>query len=317
VVLRAVLLSLLCALAQAAPKAIWIWEPETLRLLDDRAYEARVLALLNTHGVGTLYLYAGDFRDRDLLQETRAPYRALLTRLHAAGFRVEALLGSYPMTTWEDVLPERDLVARAMLQHVLDYNAAAPAAARFDGVHLDIEPHALASWNDATRVSLSRMFLARSREWVAMAHRAHADLVVGAAIPFWYDGYEVEWEGVSRPMNAHVQDLYDYVAILDYRNHAQGPDGLIAHAREEIAYGTARGRRVILGLETGEAEPAKVTFRHRGADAMAQEMAATERAFAPQAAFSGFAIHHLRPWLELLEQPVPSPRTSPTTQPRP
>lgn len=287
-----------------------MWETETLRLLDDPSYETRVVGLLRAHGFQTLFLYADDYRGRNPILNERAAYQALLSRLHGAGLRVEALLGSYPMKTWEYVLPERDQAASAMMQHVVDYNRAAEVQERFDGVHLDIEPHALDSWNDTTRASLSRMFLDRSKEWVAMARQAGKGFLIGAAIPFWYDGFAVEWRGVKKPMNAHLQDLYDYVAVMDYRNRAEGPDGIIAHARDAVAYGSAHGKAVILGLETGEAEPTKVTFRLRGAKALTQEMATTERAFAHKNAFAGFAIHHLRTWLELIEQstpPCPSP----------
>lgn len=303
---RAWLLCLACTLLPAAPKALWVWEAETLRLLDDRAFETRVVRLLRAHGFRTLYLYADDYRGRNPVLNERGAYRALLGRLHDAGLRVEALLGSFPLKTWEYVLPERDLAARDMLQHVLDHNASAPARERFDGIHLDIEPYALDGWNDQTRVELSRRFLVRSKEWVAMARRLGARFTIGAAIPFWYDGFEVEWEGSRKPMNAHVQDLYDYVAVMDYRNRAEGEDGIIAHAREEIAYGGRAGKPVVVGLETGEAEPAKVTFRHLGPRALAREMDATERAFARHTAFSGFAIHHLRSWLDLIDPPMPA-----------
>ena len=304
--LRALVLFLACTLLPAAPKAIWVWEAETLRLLDDRAYEARVTGLLRTQGFRTLFLFADDYRNRNAILTKQAAYRGLIGRLHAAGFRVEALLGSYPMTTWECLLPEQDQTARAMMQHLLDYNAAAEIGERLDGVHLDIEPHALDSWNDDTRVALSRMFLARSRDWVAMARLAGKDFLMGAAIPFWYDGFTVVWGGVTKPLNAHLQDLYDYVAVMDYRNRAEGPDGIIAHAREEIAYGTAHGKVVLLGLETGEAQPPKVTFRNRGAAALTREMAATEKAFAREKGFRGFAIHHLGTWLELVEASAPA-----------
>ena len=311
-VLRALLLILACTFLPAAPKAIWVWETETLRLLDDRAFETRVVGLLRAHGFRTLYLYADDYHGRNPMQNERDAFRALISRLHAAEFRVEALLGSYPLKTWEYVLPERNQPARDMLQHVLDYNTAATLPERFDGIHLDIEPYALDSWNEHTRAALSRLFLSRSKEWVAMARRAGKGLVIGAAIPFWYDGFDVEWEGFKKPMNVHVQDLYDYVAIMDYRNRAEGPDGIIAHAREEIAYGSAHRKPVILGLETSAAEPAKVTFRHLGAEALEREMALTERAFARESAFSGFAIHHLQTWMDLIEKTSPPSHPTPT-----
>lgn len=311
--LRTLLLLLACTLLRAsAPKAIWVWEAETLRLLDERSFETRVTSLLRAHGIGTLYLYADDYRGRNPIQQERDAYRALIGRLHGQGFQVEALLGSYPMKTWEYVLPERDATARAMMRHILDYNAAVDPRERFDGVHLDIEPHALDSWNEATREDLSRRFLDRSREWVALARQAGAGFRIGAAIPFWYDGFTVAWGGARKPLNAHVQELYDYVAVMDYRNRAEGPDGILAHAREEVACGSALGKPVILGLETGEAEPAKLTFAHLGPEIMAREMAAAERGLARRKAFAGFAIHHLRTWMELLERPRSSSAPVPT-----
>ncbi|HJW73417.1 MAG TPA: hypothetical protein VJ486_11355 [Geothrix sp.] len=298
-----------------ASKAIWVWEAETLRLLEDRAFEAQAVDLLRAHHFRTLYLYADDYRGRNPILNERASCRGLLRRLHEAGLRVEALLGSYPLKTWEYVLPERDQPARAMLQHVLDFNAGAPVEERFDGIHLDIEPYVLDTWNETTRIAISRLYLDRSREWVAMARQADRSLIIGAAIPFWYDGFEVEWEGMKRPLNAHVQGIYDYVALMDYRNQAEGPDGIIAHARDEMAYASASGKRVVIGLETGEAEPAKLTFRHLGAEAMAREIATTTRAFHRETAFAGFAIHHLQTWMELISKVPVHPATLPSPGP--
>ena len=54
-----------------------------------------------------------------------------------------------------------------------------------------------------------------------MKAAAGSTIPVGPAIPFWFDGIEdVEWEGQRRPLSERVQDLYDYVAIMDYRNFA-------------------------------------------------------------------------------------------------
>jgi hypothetical protein len=304
-------LLLTSALAAGAPRAVWIWEPETLRLIDDPAYERRVVDLLKAHGFGTLYLYADAYRDRNPVLGDRAGTRALLARLHARGFRVEALLGSYPLRTSEYVLPERDGAARAMMRHLLDYNRAVEPAERFDGAHLDIEPYTLDAWTDATRADICRLFLDRSREWVTMAREAGRGFRVSAAIPFWYDRFEVAWEGAARPMNAHVQDLYDYVVLMDYRNEAEGDDGIIAHAMGEVAYAAGRGKRVVVGLETGDTEPAKLTFRHRGPAVLAREMGKVEAAFARQPAFAGFALHHLGTWMELLAQPPAPPAREP------
>ncbi len=289
----------------ATPLALWVWEAETTRLRVDAPYASLVLERLHTQGVTTLYLYADDYRGQNLLLQERPTYRALVRRLHEAGLRVEALLGSHPLKAWEFVQPEQDAAARTMMQHVLDFNASAQAGEAFDGVHLDIEPQALDSWNSGSREALSRMYLDRALMWVAMARRAGAGFQIGAAIPFWWDGFEVEWGGARKPLSAHVQGLFDYVAIMDYRNRAAGPDGVIALAAQEVAFATAHGKQVVVGLEVGEAELPKMTFQGLGPAVLRREMAYTARALAREGGFAGFALHHLRTWLDLLAPPVP------------
>jgi len=112
-------------------------------------------------------------------------------------------------------------------------------------------------------------------------------------------------------MNAHVQDLYDYVAIMDYRNHAEGSDGILAHAAEELAYADAHGKTVVIGLETGDAEPAKVTFHGLGPAVLDREMNRAERQFRTSPSFRGFALHHLRTWMRLLESTPTTPSGPP------
>ena len=70
----------------------------------------------------------------------------------------------------------------------------------------------------------------------------------------------MEWEGQRRPLSERVQDLYDYVAIMDYRNFAEGADSITSHAEDELAYGDRIGRPVMIGVETLKTTPAKVTF---------------------------------------------------------
>ncbi len=312
--MRHLLLGLLaCACLAATPpatEAVWIWEADTFHLLEDPAWTAEVAGFLEAQRVGTLYLYADGYEGRNPLQDAPDRYHALLADLHRRGFRVEALLGSAPLDSRAYVLPERSADARAMLQRVLDYNRASAAPGRFDGVHLDIEPYTLAAWNDRTREALAVRYLDRSAEWLAMARAADPSLRMGAAIPFWYDGFEVDWRGRRRPMNEHVQDLYDYVAIMDYRNRAAGPDGIVAHAQPELAYGDLSGHAVVVGLETGPAEPAKVTFHGLGATALGREMAAARARFTPHRSFAGFALHHLGTWMALAGWRAPAPRPS-------
>jgi hypothetical protein len=286
--------------AAPAPQSVWIWEVDAARMLGEPAFAARVVDVLQTHRVGTLYLYAEGFEGGNPGRETAIRYRSLLSSLHSHGFRVEALLESAPRGTTSYVLPEFAAEARTILQGILEYDREAPPGARFDGIHLDIEPYTMEAWTEASRASLAAAFLDRSAEWVATIHASAPALRVGAAIPFWYDGLPVRWRGRLRPLSEHVQNLYDYVAVMDYRNRAGGPDGIVALAQAELAYGDRIGRPVVIGLETGDAKPDKITFHGLGARTLAREMATARKAFAVHPSFSGFALHHLSTWMTLL-----------------
>lgn len=117
---------------------------------------------------------------------------------------------------------------------------------------------------------------------------------VGPAIPFWLDGIEdVTWNGQRKRLNEHVQDIYDYVAIMDYRNFAVGRDGIIAHAMDELDYADKTGRKVVIGVETLRTEPDKVTFFGKGRAVLERELRLAEGEFSSHRSFAGFAVHHL------------------------
>lgn len=305
---RAVAALLLAAgtLAHAAdaapgPRAIWIWEGESYAMLDGDAAARTGIAFLKEKSIGTAYLYADAYQGRNLIAMRPVRYRALVRRMHAAGLKVFALLGSGYLHTERYLLPEHRAAARAMLQRVLDYNAAAAPEERFDGVSLDIEPHILDAWS-SRRMELLADFLDMSDTLMRQKNAAAPALPMGPAIPFWYDGIAIEWNGRRRPMNEHVQDLYDYVALMDYRDHAAGGDGLVSHAQDELEYGAKAGKPVVVGVETAPNDIRKVSFHHLREADMERELAETARAAGRLPSFGGFAIHHYaayRRWLGL------------------
>ena len=294
----ALLLGSLSMPASAAPRAVWTWERESYAMLESREDAATAFEFLRSKDVDTFYLYADAWQGRNLLAKQPQCYRDFITEAHRRGFKVYALLGSAYLKTERYILPEQRAAATAMLERVLDYNAQAPRAARFDGVNLDIEPHLLDEWNDANRVNLLRDFLDVSAAWMKQKQASGQTLSIGPAIPFWFDGIEVQWRGRTRPASEHIADLYDYVALMDYRDHADGRDGIIAHAAREMAYAEQVGKQVVIGLELTPNELKKVTFNHRREADLQREIEATQAAYGTSKAFAGFALHHYRGYRE-------------------
>ncbi|MBD8880026.1 hypothetical protein IHE49_05990 [Rhodanobacter sp. 7MK24] len=300
------LLLLLCtlplgAMAQAS-RAVWTWEAESYAMVRDPAVAREAAAYLKSQHIDTVYLYADAYQGHDLIVEQPGLYRAFIERLHRQHMKVYALLGSAYLHTENYVLPAYRRQAEGMFRRVVQYNADAPVAARFDGANLDIEPHILDEWNDDTRERLLTDFLDMGDALMKIKREYHAALAVGPAIPFWLDGIELEWKGVRRPVSEHVIDLFDYVALMDYRHKAEGSDSILSHAASEIAYADRVGKKVVIGLQVSPDEPEKVTFDKAGPKVFEQALGTVEQALRNDPSFAGFAIHHYRTYRSWIER---------------
>lgn len=283
----------LMAFPAHAERAIWMWEADSFAMLENAQVADDNIAFLRAKGIRTLYLYADAYQGRHLLAREPQRYAHLIQRLHAQGMQVYALLGSWHLHTERYVLPEFRPQALQMLQQVLDYNAKATDDAKFDGVNLDIEPHILDQW-DTRRIELLEQFVDLSHAFMALKRRSNQSLKIGPAIPFWLDGIPLRWGGVTKPTSEHVQDIYDYVALMDYRDRADGPDGILSHAKDEMAYARKIGKTVLIGIETGPNEIQKVSFNHLRETDMERELGKVRQALASEPTFGGFVIHHFR-----------------------
>ncbi|MFN7183552.1 MAG: hypothetical protein ACK4MZ_05080 [Thermomonas haemolytica] len=288
-----------------APRAVWTWEQPAYAMLESPQVAAEALAFLQRKRIDTLYLYADAYQGRNLLVQQPQRYQALIRAAHARGMRVYALLGSWYLHTERYVLPGLQHKAVAMLQRVLDYNAAAAPEERFDGVNYDIEPHLLDEWEEATRPRLLRGFLDMTAAMLEARRKSGQALPVGPAMPFWWDGISLEWRGARKPVSEHVIDLADYVALMDYRNFAEGRDSILSHAASEMAYADRVGKRVVIGLEFNPGEPAKLSFHGMDEAAFEAEAGKVETAYRARAAFAGFVFHHYEGYRRFVGEPVP------------
>jgi hypothetical protein len=286
----------------AAARAVWVWESESFELLDTEARWDETFDFLARRRLDTVYLYADEYKGRNIVRDEPEKYRRLIGALHRRGCKVFALLGSWHLDTPEYILPEKRATAVRMFDAVLRYNAGSAAGERFDGVNIDIEPYLLDDWREK-RALRATQYLDLAAEFMRLKRAAGDPLAVGPAMPFWFDGIEdVSWRGKRRRLSDHVQDVYDYVAIMDYRNFARGSDGMIEHARHELDYAGRTGKTVVIGVETIATEPRKVTFHGLGRAAMEEQLGIVESEFASRPSFGGFAVHHLGVYRDMPEQ---------------
>lgn len=287
------------ALSCHAQRAVWVWEEDSYAMLERTDRAADAVRFLKREGIDTVYLYADAHDGRNLLLQQPQRYAQLIGLLHRQGLQVHALLGSWPLHTERYIFAENRDKALQMVQRVLDYNQSAVPEARFDGINLDIEPHVLDDWSNR-REQYLQMFMALSEAWMALKRRMNQPIQIGPAIAFWLDGIVVRHAGQTKPASEHLQDIYDHVVLMDYRDHAHGPDGILSHAQDELAYGRKIGKRVMLGIETSDSEIRKLSFFHKRPAQMEQELALVRQALQDEPAFAGFVIHHYssyRQWL--------------------
>jgi len=281
-------------------RAVWVWQS---RVVTDTAWRAVFLDFARDKKLTAAYIYAYDLLPG---QET-----ALQEFLTLANFQVECLAGdpSWALTeNHEDVL--------SFVRAVVAFAQTLPPGTNLVGVHLDVEPYVLPAW-ETDQAAVITQYL----EMLDASHQALADsgLRLTVDTPFWFDTISAEYNGRTRPLNQHVQDIADRVVLMDYRDTAEGDDGIIQHAAVEMAYATQIGRQVVIGVETNDVapEPEKVTFFEEGQQAMEDALAVVLDTYGENPAFGGIAIHDYLGYEGLPAEPrlTLTPTAAPTIPP--
>ena len=232
-------------------RAMWLWETQAVTSGPDA--RRRLVEFCRMEGITDLFVQlpheAERVGERWTISWDRDGLRPLIAELHAAGVTVHALDGDPRFS-----LPEWHGLVTATIQSIMDYNRESPPAQRFDGIRYDIEPYLLPGFGGVRATQILQQYLSIVAASRALA--AQAGLVYGVDIPAWFDERNEFFEPVAevggRPVSELVIDIVDNVGIMDYRTQAYGADGTIAHASSELRYAEDIGKRVFLGLETGE-----------------------------------------------------------------
>lgn len=271
--------------AQESPsRALWVWDSPPI--LQDVSARQRFLEFCRERGVDIAWIQVARSPAGNRLQHENG-WRDLLRDAHRAGVNVHALDGdpSY-------ALRQRHYVVLTLVDTIVRFNRDAPPDARFDGIHLDNEPYLLAGWElPVVRERLLAEYLELNAR-VQQAMRNEGGLEFGVDIPFWWPSPE-------------ILDLVDNVAIMAYRNVADGNDGIVALARPLLEYGHRTAARVFVGVETSLAasvELPKLTFDGLSNEAMDHELALADAAFTGHGGYAGFAIHHYVPYRNRFSQ---------------
>lgn len=235
--------------AKSKPKAMWLWE--TSRLIHNPTEVSSLIALCRREQITDLFLQlpyrANQINGEWRIQWDEEAFRILLAALHRAKLRVEALDGDPSLA----LATSHDRVLAA-IKSIFHYNQRVKVAERWDGLRYDNEAYLLPQFTRGNKQNILRQYLNLLQKMRKLINST--SLTLGADIPFWFDTrnnwQEPAAELDGRPFSEHIIDLVDNVAIMDYRTQAYGPDGIIAHAWDELEYANRRGKKVFVGVET-------------------------------------------------------------------
>ncbi|MCA9222685.1 MAG: hypothetical protein KDA71_20315, partial [Planctomycetales bacterium] len=262
------------------PRAMWIWNTEPL--LVDAAQRNQLWEFCDQHRIDTLWiqlLYESQPESRQSGTEGHddenpatprrlryeVQWRSVLREAHRRGIKVHGLDG---LPEW--ALREFHSIPLSIVDCVITFNQRQPEEARFDGVHFDNEPHLLIGWHEPERrEEILREFLELNAACQLRCDH-HPELEFGVDIPFWWQYKDdqsrepigvVSFNGKRQAADRHCIDMLDNVGVMNYRDTADGADGMIAHGRDLLRYADeANGAKLFLGVETFAYQPTEVWF---------------------------------------------------------
>jgi hypothetical protein len=285
---------------------VWVW---TSPLQMSQQYMVSIVDAAKTNGINTLYVTIDDFLDIHSLPEgasktiQKSAYSDALESLiriaNQQGIEVDAEAG------WRDwAEPAQKYKAFAIVDYVKEYNMN-HSEYKLRGFQYDVEPYLLSTYEKNKGPILTK-FVQLIDETVTRL--GNSDLRFAVVIPHFYDDAQawtpaVTYNGKTQHTFNHLLNLLDQrkgssIILMSYRNFAEGNNGSIQISDVEVRQALG-STKVIVGQETGNVDPAYVTFYGLSKAQYLSQIEIIKNAFKDKIGFGGMAVHYIEPFLEL------------------
>ncbi len=288
---------------------LWIWESP---MKSSDAYMVNALTVAQANGFGVVYITIDDFvdvaglADGSTKQAKKAEYMARLSRVvgeaQARGIAVDVLGG------WKDwAMINNRWKAYALIDFVREYNALYPAK-KVRGLQFDVEPYLLSTY-EKNKATTLRTFVSFVDEVTTRMQGVDASLSI--VIPHFYDSTQkwtpaISYAGKTKHTYTHLLDILQRkpgstIIIMAYRNFVDGQDGTRQISEPEVKEASQGGYAtyVIVAQETGNVDPAYVTFHDTTRQTLFAAVTKVYDIFKGYTRFGGVAVHYLEPFTEL------------------
>ena len=268
---------------------LFVWDNT---IVGDSPRTSELLAFAVSKSIEVIFIDVQPLGDPDPGNPAESVYTDFLADCHAAGLQVYALSGD---PFWGVSCGENLPGQVACMQDGWDfYQNVIDVGLPFDGFIDNTEPYNADSDDWWSRLD------DRAQQYLDFYHglrdRIGNSVHLTSTIPFWYDQdpetscMKLDGKnGPCKPLNWYVATIADDCAIMDYRDVADGPNGLVTHAIDEIAT-----HKTIIGIETQELgmQDDSLTFFEEGEAVMEAELTKVYNAFVGDSNFLGFFIHY-------------------------
>jgi len=297
-------------------KGMWVWHPDHFK---DAPSRNELLGFCQSQGINRLLVqvhYKGSGKTL-AIAHTQA-FASLISEAGEFGIKIEALDGEKSMATAENQ-PE----TLNKLSAILAFNQSRPEGKRLSGIHYDIEPYLMKAWSDpAQRPTIMKDLLDYYSQALQIIHEADPQMTLACDIPFWFDmpasddgvSMTLEYNGQTKPIQQHIQDICDYVGIMSYRRDAVGPNSITDISKEEVAYAESIGKVVCPAVETVPyPEVPTISFHGLSAEFFTASFEQAWQAMSDKPGFGGMLIHCYPNVKELLESQPPTGSADPAS----
>jgi len=221
----------------------YVWNS---RFLGDREAEDRFLRELSLMGIKGIYL---SFDGRQIerffgSEEGMKELQSFMQRLRAGGVTAQVLLGE---NTW--IYPENRKKLLRIVNLVEKYNLTYPFA-RFEGIHLDVEPHSLPEW-EREKERLAAYYIQTLKDVKFVSNdRVFADV-----------SYKYAKERIgSRNLAEEVLQAVDGVSVMAYTTDLLKLREIAADYR---ALAQIYGKDLTIALSVEKSQPSSISFFYR------------------------------------------------------
>lgn len=285
---------------------MWIWEfPKDMLSSDSQ------LKQLQSYGFNTVYITVDDYLSIASMPQGAAKTAAINTyfdnlatfvkKANSYGLKVDAEGG------WRDwAKPENRWKGFALIDMVKAYNAARPDA-KLRGFQYDVEPYLLPEYEE-NKASVLLDFVTYVDQ--SVARFGTSDIEFSMAVPHFYDSV-VNWtptfayngknvHAFTHLLNTLEKKPGSTILLMSYRDTFDGTNGTRAISESEIKESSAKySTKIIVGQETGDEDPAYVTYFGDSKATVMNASKTISSAFSGYSRFGGVAIHYLDSFLAM------------------